>query len=118
MTKPKKISVEDLFIPDGRFHILRILTSEPSIKLNLFELLARLDLDYEKMRKHLDFFVEGGILQEIEVHDDKYYQLDVGDLRAQAIRLLFNLWNLNTEQYPKEKLDEIVQLQIIICQEN
>ena len=86
----QKIGIEDLFSSRGRIKILKELAA--STELNISELCRRVNLNHSSTKSHLEVLLQSGLVEEKIFGRIKIYRYRNEDLRARALKSLFDIW--------------------------
>lgn len=96
-------SLEKIFSSKGRIKIVKILAQEG--ELNISEIAKRAKLNYFTTNKHLNFLEKVGLVQEKIFGRIRIFRFKAENIKAQAIKNLFEIWENNKieREYHKRK---------------
>ncbi len=96
-------SLEKIFSSKGRIKIVKVLVEEG--ELNISEIAKRANLNYSTTNQHLNFLEKVGLVQEKIFGRIRIYRFRTENIKAQAIKNLFEIWkSTKTErEYYKRK---------------
>ena len=83
--------LEKLFCSNGRVKVLKIIAGEG--ELNISEISKRGRLNHNSTRYHLNFLVKVNILQEKKFGRIRIYRYKMENMRARALKRLFEIWD-------------------------
>jgi len=88
---PTQISIEKIFSSKGRVKIIKILVEEG--ELNISEIGRRARLNHSTTLQHLNFLIKTGLIQEKKFGRIRIYRLKEENIKAQALKSFFTLWD-------------------------
>ncbi|WXG40713.1 MAG: winged helix-turn-helix domain-containing protein [Candidatus Freyarchaeum deiterrae] len=83
-------SLEKIFSSKGRIKIVKILAQEG--ELNISEIAKRANLNYSTTNQHLNFLKKVGLVQEKIFGRIRIFRFKAENIKAQAIKNLFEIW--------------------------
>lgn len=86
----EKLPIEDVFQSKGRIKVLKILATEG--ELNISEIARRAHINHNSTRYHLNFLVKANMLQEKTFGRIRIYRFRIENIKARAIKNLFDIW--------------------------
>ncbi|MFB0560644.1 MAG: ArsR/SmtB family transcription factor [Candidatus Lokiarchaeia archaeon] len=94
-------SLEKIFSSKGRIKIVKVLVEEG--ELNISEIAKRANLNYSTTNQHLNFLEKAGLVQEKIFGRIRIYRFRTENIKAQAIKNLFEIWKStkNDREYYK-----------------
>ncbi|MHA1713953.1 MAG: winged helix-turn-helix domain-containing protein [Candidatus Ranarchaeia archaeon] len=87
-------NIEDIFSSRGRVKIIRVLAKEN--ELNISEIARQANLNHSTACQHLEFLKKAGIVQKKVFGRIKIFRFRLENIRAKAIKHLFDLWEETT----------------------
>ena len=88
--------LENLLCSNGRVKVIKILAGEG--ELNISEISKRAPLNHNSTRYHLNFLVKVNILQEKRFGRIRIYRYKMENMRARALKRLFDIWDETINQ--------------------
>jgi predicted transcriptional regulator len=101
----KDNSLEKIFSSKGRIKIVKILAKEG--ELNISEIAKRAKLNYSTTNQHLDFLEKVGLVQEKIFGRIRIFRFKSENIKAQAIKNLFEIWEstkMEREHYKRKTI--------------
>ncbi|MBS7249926.1 MAG: winged helix-turn-helix transcriptional regulator [Candidatus Freyarchaeota archaeon] len=98
-------SLEQIFSSKGRIKIVKVLAREE--ELNISEIAKRANLNYSTTNQHLDFLEKAGLVQEKIFGRIRIFRFRIENIKAQAIKNLFDIWEGNktiAEDYKRNSI--------------
>ena len=86
----ENIPLEEVFSSKGRVKMIRVLAKHN--ELNISEIARQANLNHSTAVQHLDFLEQAGIIQKKVFGRIKIYRFRLENVRAKAIKHLFDLW--------------------------
>jgi predicted transcriptional regulator len=84
------IPIEEVFSSRGRVKIIRVLAKRN--ELNISEIARQANLNHSTACQHLEFLEKAGVIQKKVFGRIKIYRFRLENVRAKAIKHLFDLW--------------------------
>ncbi|MGQ9720371.1 MAG: ArsR/SmtB family transcription factor [Candidatus Jordarchaeum sp.] len=100
-------SLEKIFSSKGRIKIVKVLVEEE--ELNISEIAKRANLNYSTTNQHLDFLEKAGLVQEKIFGRIRIYRFRAENIKAQAIKNLFEIWKSTKTEREYFKREQIIQ---------
>ncbi|MEX2703873.1 MAG: ArsR/SmtB family transcription factor [Candidatus Freyrarchaeum guaymaensis] len=108
----EKSSLERIFSSRGRIKIVKVLVEEE--ELNISEIAKRANLNYSTTNQHLDFLKRVGLVQEKIFGRIRIFRFRTENIKAQAIKRLFEVWrNIETEKEHRKEINSHQNIQKI-----
>ena len=85
------IPIEEVFSSRGRVKIIRVLVKRN--ELNISEIARQANLNHSTASQHLEFLEYAGVIQKKVFGRIKIYRFRLENVRAKAIKHLFDLWD-------------------------
>ena len=85
------IAIEEVFSSRGRVKIIRVLAKIN--ELNISEIARQANLNHSTACQHLEFLEKAGLIQKKVFGRIKIYRFRLENIRAKAIKYLFDLWD-------------------------
>nr|MDO8080629.1 winged helix-turn-helix domain-containing protein [Candidatus Freyarchaeota archaeon] len=103
-------SLEKIFSSKGRIKIVKVLAKEG--ELNISEIAKRAKLNYSTTNQHLDFLEKVGLVQEKIFGRIRIFRFKAENIKAQAIKNLFEIWESNKIEREYYKRKPVIHLDI------
>ena len=86
----ESIPIEEVFSSRGRVKIIRVLAKRN--ELNISEIARQANLNHSTACQHLEFLEHAGVIQKKVFGRIKIYRFRLENVRAKAIKHLFEIW--------------------------
>ena len=88
--EPSQIGLEKIFASKGRVRILKLLATEGELNISKIAELSK--LNHIATKKHLNLFTKAGLVEKKVFGRVKVFRFCVENLKARAIKRLFEQW--------------------------